>query len=95
MIFIDGFTLQIWHHYFLLLISFTSKYPGLSFLSYPLAASVGSMIPQVPYNNVVNYGPNGYAAAGGGRYQNNKVRFCCPACWRGANVASITNRPGY
>ena len=77
MIFIDGFTLQIWHHYLLLLISFTSKYPGLDFPSYPVAVSVGYMIPQVPFNNVVNSGPNGYVGGGGGRYQNNKVRVCC------------------
>ncbi|KAL6911278.1 hypothetical protein ACP4OV_000083 [Aristida adscensionis] len=44
-------------------------YAGLTFPSYP-GVPVGYMIPQVPYNNAVNYGPNnGY---GGGRYQNNK-----------------------
>ncbi|AQK76316.1 Protein BTR1 [Zea mays] len=44
-------------------------YAGLTFPSYP-GVPVGYMIPQVPYNNAVNYGPNnGY----GGRYQNNKV----------------------
>ncbi|BAF10472.2 Os02g0822300, partial [Oryza sativa Japonica Group] len=42
-------------------------YAGLGFPSYP-GVPVGYMIPQVPYNNAVNYGPNGY----GGRYQNNK-----------------------
>ncbi|AQK76324.1 Protein BTR1 [Zea mays] len=43
-------------------------YAGLTFPSYP-GVPVGYMIPQVPYNNAVNYGPNnGY----GGRYQNNK-----------------------
>jgi hypothetical protein len=57
--------------FFLLLISFTSKYSGLGFPSYPAAVPVGYMIPQVPYNNAVNYGPNGYG--GGGRFQNNKV----------------------
>jgi RNA-binding protein Nova len=46
-------------------------YAGLGFPSYPAAVPVGYMIPQVPYNNAVNYGPNGYAG-GGGRYQNNK-----------------------
>ncbi|XP_062221474.1 protein BTR1-like isoform X2 [Phragmites australis] len=40
-------------------------YAGLAFPSYP-AVPVGYMIPQVPYNNTVNYGPNGF----GGRYQN-------------------------
>jgi hypothetical protein len=41
------------------------------------------MIPQVPYNNAVNYGPNnGY----GGRYQNNKVSvfsglLCLLSCY--------------
>lgn len=43
-------------------------YAGLGFPSYPAPVPVGYMIPQVPYNNAVNYGPNGY----GGRYQNNK-----------------------
>ncbi|KAM3245356.1 hypothetical protein ACQJBY_056595 [Aegilops geniculata] len=50
-------------------------YAGLGFPSYPAAVPVGYMIPQVPYNNAVNYGPNGYAGGGGGgggRYQNNK-----------------------
>ncbi|KAM0904327.1 hypothetical protein ACQ4PT_018048 [Festuca glaucescens] len=46
-------------------------YAGLGFPSYPAAVPVGYMIPQVPYNNAVNYGPNGYGG-GGGRYQNNK-----------------------
>ncbi|XP_071677336.1 protein BTR1-like [Lolium perenne] len=46
-------------------------YAGLGFPSYPAAVPVGYMIPQVPDNNDVNYGPNGYAC-GGGRYQNNK-----------------------
>ncbi|XP_037451102.1 protein BTR1-like [Triticum dicoccoides] len=51
-------------------------YAGLGFPSYPAAVPVGYMIPQVPYNNAVNYGPNGYpgggGGGGGGRYQNNK-----------------------
>lgn len=46
-------------------------FSGLGFPSYP-GVPVGYMIPQVPYNNAVNYGPNGY----GGRYQN-KVSDCC------------------
>jgi RNA-binding protein Nova len=59
---------------FFLTHSFTSKCSGLGFPSYPAAVPVGYMIPQVPYNNAVNYGPNGYGAGGGGggRYQNNK-----------------------
>jgi hypothetical protein len=36
------------------------------------------MIPQVPYNTPVNYGPNGYG--GGGRYQN-KVSDCPSLQW--------------
>jgi hypothetical protein len=53
-----------------------SKYPGLTFPSYP-GVPVGYMIPQVPYNNAVNYGPNGY----GGRYQNNKVSVLSGLLW--------------
>ncbi|KAK3159509.1 hypothetical protein QOZ80_2AG0150970 [Eleusine coracana subsp. coracana] len=43
-------------------------YAGLNFPSYPPGVPVGYMIPQVPYNAPMSYGPNGY----GGRYQNNK-----------------------
>ena len=50
------------------------------------------MIPQVPYNNAVNYGPNnGY----GGRYQNNKVSvfsglLCLLSCYSvGCRIYSV------
>ncbi|KAM3245425.1 hypothetical protein ACQJBY_056644 [Aegilops geniculata] len=63
----------------------TANLQGLCFPSYPAAVPAGYMIPQVPYNDAVNYEPNGYAAGDGGGYQNNKP----PATMAAATPAAL------